>query len=260
MSQSIERDVRFLKRYAVATTTLLVVLSLAAFTRPYGGKAKFDEIDVERINIVEPNGHYRMVLSNRPRSIGPVYKGQPFGYAGGGRPGIIFFNDEGTENGGLTFTGSTCVNGRSPTTGRQCRDGSFNASTHMSFDQFNSDQVVNFDYNDNNGQRLMGFSINDRADFDIKRMVDERDSINKIADTVARNAALVKLFAPRNGIPLNAQRLFLGRDPNKAAVLNLSDRTGQPRLRIAVDSLGAPHIDFLDEAGHVTYSLPDARK
>ena len=106
---SIERDVRFLKRYAIVTTTLLA--------RDLGGRvhavvarrAKFDEIDVERINIREPNGNYRMVISNRPRSIGPIYKNKPFGYEGGGRPGIIFFNDEGTENGGLTFTGSTCT-------------------------------------------------------------------------------------------------------------------------------------------------------
>jgi hypothetical protein len=56
---------------------------------------RFTEIDVERSIVVEPDGSYRMVISNRPRSIGPIYKGKPFGYPGGGRPGIIFFNDEG---------------------------------------------------------------------------------------------------------------------------------------------------------------------
>ena len=68
MSPSIERDVRFLKGYAAATTVMLIVLSLAAFARA-PQKAKFTEIDAERINIVEPNGMYRMVISNRPRSI-----------------------------------------------------------------------------------------------------------------------------------------------------------------------------------------------
>jgi hypothetical protein len=238
MSQNIERDVRFLKRYAVVTSTLLVVLSVAAFSRSTQ-KAKFEEIDVERINVVEPNGMYRMVISNRPRSIGPIYKGKPFGYAGGGRPGIIFFNDEGTENGGLTFTGQ-----RGP-------DGRFRASTHMSFDQYNSDQVVNLDYNDNNGQRLMGFSINDRADVDIKQLVDERDSIAKMADTVARKAALDRWAAPRNGVPLVAQRLFVGRDPSKSAIVNLLDPSGKSRLRMLVDSLGEGRIEFLDQNGKV---------
>jgi hypothetical protein len=254
MSNDIERDVRFLKRYAIVTSTMLVVLTVAAFVRtPRTGT--FDEINVERINVVEPNGHYRMVISNRPRSIGPVYKGEPFGYAGGGRPGIIFFNDEGTENGGLTFTGGSCAAGKTAA-GDNCRDGTFRASTHMSFDQFNQDQVVNLDYNDVNGRRLMGFSINDRADVDIHQMVADRDSIQKMTDTIARNAAMQRWAAPRDGVPLNVQRLFIGRDYSKAAILNLADRNGKPRLRLAVDSLGAARIDFLDETGRVTRTLP----
>ena len=244
MSQSLERDVRFLKRYAAVTTVMMIVLSLAAFTH-LPQKAKFTEIDAERINIVEPNGMYRMVISNRPRSIGPIYKGKPFGYKGGTRPGIIFFNDEGTENGGLTFEGSRGADGR------------YTASTHMSFDQFNSDQVLNLDYRDNNGRRLIGFSVNDRADFDIYDFVKARDSIMAIKDTVARAAALAQLAAPRNGVPLSAQRLFIGRDPAQSAIVNLSDRNGKPRLRLLVDSTGAPRIEFLDPSGRVTYSLAD---
>lgn len=255
----IERDVRFLKRYAIVTTTLIAVLGIAAFTRSSSRVEKFDEIDVQRINIVEPNGMYRMVLSNRPRSIGPIYKGKPFGYAGGTRPGIIFFNDEGTENGGLTFTGSSCAADTSVTTGRACTKGTYAASTHMSFDQFNQDQVVNFDYADDNGRRRMGFSINDRADVDIQQMVDERDSIRKIADSTARNAALSRWAGPRNGVPLNAQRMFIGRDVSKSAVLNLADRYGRTRLRLVVDSLGAARIEFLNDSGRVVSSLPDGR-
>ena len=244
MSQSLERDVRFLKRYAAVTTVMMVVLSLAAFTHA-PKKAKFTEIDAERINIVEPNGMYRMVISNRPRSIGPIYKGKPFGYPGGTRPGIIFFNDEGTENGGLTFVGSRGA------------DGKVSASTHMSFDQFNSDQVLNLDYSERNGRRLVGFSVNDRADFDIYDFVKARDSILAIRDSAARAAALESLSAPRNGVPLSAQRLFVGRDPAQSAVVNLADRSGKPRLRLVVDSAGAARIEFLDPSGRVTYSLSD---
>src|ERR1044072_3523894 len=129
MSSDIRRDIRLLKAYAVVVTLLLGTLSVAAF-RQATQKTRFTEIDVERINIVEPDGRLRLVISNRPRSIGPIYKGKPFGYAGGTRPGIIFFNDEGTENGGLTFTGM-----RRP-------DGTYVSSTGMSFDQFNQDEGV----------------------------------------------------------------------------------------------------------------------
>src|SRR6476646_3001470 len=118
-----ERDIRFLKRYAYGSTTLIVLMAASAFVRQ-PQKQKFGEIDVERINIVEPDGKLRMVISNRPRSIGPIYQGKPFAYPGGTRPGIIFFNDESTENGGLTFTG------------RRRDDGSYSSSVGMSFDQF----------------------------------------------------------------------------------------------------------------------------
>src|SRR5688500_13432513 len=127
MSSNLERDVRFLKRYAVVSTLAFGALSVTAFLQQQPERTKFTEIDVERINVVEPDGSYRLVIANRPRSIGPIYKGKPFGYAGGNRPGLIFFNDEGTENGGLTFNG------------RRMPNGTFQSSLGMSFDQFDQD-------------------------------------------------------------------------------------------------------------------------
>jgi hypothetical protein len=245
MDNEIRRELRLLKGYAIVVTALLGTVSLAAF-RQASQKQRFTEIDVERINVVEPDGKLRMVISNRPRSIGPIYKGKPFGYAGGSRPGIIFFNDEGTENGGLTFEGK-----RQP-------DGTFRAQSGFSFDQFNQDQVLYFQYNDNNGRRNMGLTIADRADVDIYDLVAERDSINKaIPEGPARTAALQKWAQPRNGVPLFAQRVYVGRDNSKAAVVNLSDRSGKPRIRLMVDSLGTPSLEFLDAAGNVTSRLPE---
>src|SRR5581483_3146152 len=194
-----------------------------------------------------------------PRSIGPIYRGKKFGYEGGGRPGMIFFNDEGTENGGLTFTGSTCTGETSVTTGRKCVKGTYAASTHMSFDQFNQDQVLNLDYNDDNGRRLTGFSIYDRAPVDIYDMVQEQDSIRKIPDSTARAAALQRFVQPRNGIPLAAPRAFFGKDRAKNASVVLSDPAGNPRLRMLVDSLGVPRIEFLDASGKVTNTVTGTR-
>ena len=243
MSDPIRRELRLIKAYALAVTLLLGTLSVAAF-RQAAAKTRFTEIDVERINVVEPDGKLRMVIANRPRSIGPIYKGKPFGYPGGGRPGIIFFNDEGTENGGLTFTG-----GRG-------EDGTYAASTGMSFDQFNSDEVLTLRYSDDNGRKTTGISIADRDERDIYDLIMQRDSINKMADSVAKASALRQLVGPRNGVPLQATRVYLGRDRAKAAVLNLSDPNGKPRLRLRVDSLGRASVEFLDENGVVTSRLP----
>jgi len=202
---------------------------------------------VERINIVEPDGKLRMVISNRPRSIGPIYKGKPFGYPGGTRPGMIFFNDEGTENGGLTFTGRTR------------EDGTYSSSVGMSFDQFNQDETLTLRYTDENGRKASAITIADRDTRDIYDLVMQRDSINQMTDSTARAAALQRLMGPRDGIPLAAPRVYLGRDRSRAAVLNLFDPNGKPRLRLKVDSLGAASLEFLDEQGVVTARLPERR-
>ena len=232
-----------LKAYSALMTVLVGLLTLSAF-RQSAQKTRFTEIDVERINIVEPDGKLRMVISNRPRSIGPIYKGKPFGYAGGTRPGIIFFNDEGTENGGLTFTG------------RRHEDGSYSSTVGMSFDQFDQDETLTLRYTDENGRKASAITIAERDERDIYDLIMRRDSINKIADSVARNAALQQLFGPRNGVPLYASRVFLGRSRDRSALLNLSDPNGRPRLRLRVDSLGKASLEFLDENGAVTAHLP----
>jgi hypothetical protein len=245
----IDKELRLLKAYAVVMTAFVAVLVLSAFMQAgqgtQGQKVKFTEIDVERINVLEPDGQYRMVISNRARSIGPIFRGKPFGYPGGTRPGIIFFNDEGTENGGLTFSG------------RREENGTFRSSGHLSFDQYEQDQVVYLQYQDNNGRRRMGLTVADRADVSIYDVVQQRDSVMKMTDTVARIAALRKVMGARNGQPMFAQRAFFGRDFDKNAVVNLADAQGKTRLRLVVDSLGSASIEFLDASGAVLRRITD---
>jgi hypothetical protein len=245
MDPTASRRPALLQGYALFATALIGPLGVAAFRQEPPARARFVEIDVERINVVEPDGKLRMVLSNRPRSIGPIYQGQPFGYPGGSRPGIIFFNDEGTENGGLTFGG------------RSLPGGGYAASSGFSFDQFNQDQVVYLQYADENGARRMGLTIADRANVNIRDLVAERDVIQRMPDGAEKLAALQKWQAPRDGVPLFAQRVHVGRDASKAAVVDLSDPDGRPRLRLKVDAAGAPSLEFLDEEGHVVLRLPD---
>ena len=247
MPDAVRRELRWLRAHALISTPLLMVLTLAAF-RQEAQQTRFTEIDVERINVVEPGGKLRMVISNRPRSTGPIYQGKPFGYEGGTRPGIIFFNDEGTENGGLTFQGS-----RTP-------DGKFSTGHHLSFDQFDQDQVVVLNYSDNDGRRQVGLSFLDRADVNIFDVVAERDSIMKLPDGPAKTAALERWRAPRDGVPLAAQRVYVGRDVRRAAVLRLSDPSGRPRIQLMVDSLGAPSLEFLDDSGQVMQRLPSGER
>jgi hypothetical protein len=105
----------------------------------------------------------------------------------------------------------------------------------------------------------MGLTFLDRADVDILDMVKQRDSIMKMPEGPARTEALRQWSAPRNGVPLAAERVYVGRDRSKAAVLNLSDPMGRPRVRLRVDSLGVASLEFLDEGGRVTSRLPSGQ-
>ena len=63
MPDSVRRELRVVKVYAYVLTLAVGALSLTAF-RQSSQHAKFDVIDVERINVVEPNGNLRLVISN----------------------------------------------------------------------------------------------------------------------------------------------------------------------------------------------------
>src|SRR5690242_10537898 len=178
MDTKLRRDVRFLKLYAACSSAAFAVFALAAFRQPQHAKTKFEEIDVERINVVEKDGKLRLVISNRERSPGPIAYGKPFGYKGGSRPGMIFFNDEGTENGGLTFTG------------KRMPDGTYTSSGHFSFDQYNEDQVVYLQYLDENGQMRKGLTIADRAAIPILQLVAQQESIQAMPAGAKKDSAM----------------------------------------------------------------------
>jgi hypothetical protein len=124
------------------------VLSVVFVTTVFGGltakRHRFDEIDVHRINVVEADGTPRMVLSNKTRLPGIIVKGKEYAHEDRKTAGILFFDDEGTENGGLIFGGM------------RGKDGKVESWGHLSFDQYMQDQVFTVDAGEENGQRRSG--------------------------------------------------------------------------------------------------------
>ncbi len=224
------------ERYLTGALIGVGALALAAFTKA-SETPRFKEIAVERIDIIEPDGTLRMTISDAARSPGWVFHGKLYP----GRPkgaGMIFFNDEGEEDGGFGFGGRT-------------ENGKYHADGGMAFDQYNQDESVTLRYSDDNGRHRQGLSVTDRAlDMPIPKMLDKRDAIRAMPAGPARDSAM-KAFVENNGHPIAAQRLFAGRDPSGSAVVNLADAQGRPRLRMVVDSTGAASIQFLDVAGKV---------
>lgn len=92
------------------------MLTAALAITVFGGfaesrKAAFDEIEVHRINIVEPDGTLRLVISDKAKFPGSFVNGKEIARPDRHDSGLLFLNGEGTEMGGLTFDGWKDKNG-----------------------------------------------------------------------------------------------------------------------------------------------------
>jgi hypothetical protein len=230
-----------LRANLAVSSALLIVFVLGAFRRDTR-TARFDELTVERINVVEKDGRVRLVIANTERSPGVVEAGKQLTQPGH-RPGLIFYNDDGIENGGLIFPGRV-VNGK------------VDAAGHLSFDRYGQDQVISLEYDEEQGAHKSGLTILDRPPQNFTTIKARRDSISRMPDGPAKDSALKAWILWQGGAPYGAPRLFVGRDQRKAATLDLKDQYGRSRLRLVVDSLGEGRIEFLDDSGHVREQLP----
>ena len=93
---------RFLIVYSGILTLAFMVTVLCGFTLI---DRTFDQITVHRINVVEPNGTLRMVISDHAELPGVIVKGKQEAPPTRPQAGMLFYNDEGSEVGGLIFAG-----------------------------------------------------------------------------------------------------------------------------------------------------------
>src|SRR5690554_38198 len=118
---------RLLTAYSVMlTATLMAVLLTGAAG---AGRASFEELDVQRLNLREPDGTLRYVLASSARLPGAIIRGREYPHP---RPqaGMLFYNDEETELGGLVFAGG------------QDEDGVIRSGGSLTFDRYEQDQIV----------------------------------------------------------------------------------------------------------------------
>lgn len=185
---------------------------------PNGKKAKFEEIEVERINIVERDGTLRMAIHNKERVPDAVVNGMKFKREGSQSAGMIFYNNEGSECGGLSFSGRE-------------QDGQADAGAAILFDKYNHDQIVGLMYQDAEGRREYGLHVLERPDAPMWT---------------------------REGMVGDHRRMFVGLNSDGDTLVLLRDSQGRPRIRMLVDANDVPKLEFLDENGEVAYSLPPA--
>lgn len=194
-----------------------------------GNVEDLGEINVQRINVREPDGRLRCVISNSTKLPGAIVRGHEYEHQRG-VAGFLFFNDEETENGGLVFSGAQGDTGGS-----------------LTFDAYEHDQIVQLLGVQESGEQVAGLVVSDRPrDRSIEEDLRARA---RLEDPTNADA-----FSDKPPGYFGARRLFVGTEDG-AAVLNLCDGQGRPRLRLRVTHEGAAAIDFLDQDGGVSQTL-----
>lgn len=238
---------RFLAIYSGVLTLAFAATIVTGFAENER-KASFDEINVQRINIVGPSGQNEMVIANHQLIPDAIIDGKTFPSQGRhAGAGIIFYNSEGDEDGGLGFASKKTANG-------------YEADGDLMFDQYKQDQTVGIQYSDENGKRQAGFHVWDRPDLDLAQMVEHFNAVKNMPAGPQKDAAMKQLQEQEKNGDFGATRFFAGKTPDKNATAFLCDAKGHPRLRLSVSAAGEAKIDFLDANGKVTYSLPQGSR
>jgi hypothetical protein len=201
-----------------------------------GQNSTFGVITARRINIIEPDGTVRLTLSNRADFPGAWYHKQE-----SARPdrreaaGLLFMSEEGSEQGGLIWGAE------------QLPDGSIQNHCHLSFDQYEENQVLAVDAGQEAKQKFSLITMVDQGEYPIVEKQQAEARIAKLPEG-QRDAAWQEFFgAHRHDVP----RLRLGRFRDGSSGLSLCDGSGKTRLRLIVQNDGKSTFQFLDDNGKV---------
>jgi hypothetical protein len=237
IEKKLERKINFLMTYALVSTLVISFFALSSF----GEKdkvGKFDELLVKKISVLGEDNSLRMVISNETRQHSGRMNGKDWPKRE--RPaGMIFFNNEGDECGGLIYKTKE-------------KDGKIISGMSFTMDNYKDDQVIQL-LNDeyySNGKALIerGISINQ---FPEGTNIDDRnkklEELQKLPDNAERKGKIRELMQKEGSV----NRLFLGKTKGNSSGLFLSGPDGQPKMMIYVDDKGNPKIQTFDDKGGV---------
>lgn len=228
----------YLAAYAGMLTLAFAVVVLTGAKQ--ASNARFDEIDVQRINLREPDGTLRMVISSQARQPGLILHGKEIPHPSVQNrrvAGLLFFDDEGSENGGLLYSG------------KRGADGKVIYKMHLTMDQYAQDEALALGHGGRDGERWAGLTVKDQPDTPIGEIIDTVERQRR-ALPKAEFDAWSKGYMAQN--PMHVERVYVGKDEHRESVLRLSDAGQRPRLQLRVTADGQASIEFLDGDGRVT--------
>ena len=250
------------KKYQQIFMAILILLNISLLITVYNSPNKinkFEEIDVERINIVEANGTLKFALFNSSKLTRGLDGDKRQGT--GTISGMLFYNEEGYEAGGLVFDGKKIRGGQ-------------NSSIGLTFDGYRQDQTMSIQHNENkdsltsyyeDGLRIMSRPdrSNVKEEYDFYKLKypesfgDEntprlpQDVIDSMDLELARQYKVAK------------QRIYLGSSRGDKgdgwfdnSGLYIKNKYGKDMIKIYVDKDNIPRIEVLDTLGKIVkYSL-----
>ena len=245
------REIIFLRSFAVATVIGMILISSSAFKQ--FGNTKFTEIDVERINIIEKDGTVKMIITNVDRFPNgkEMINSKPTNEDRKKRSGMLFFNEDGIECGGLIYDGKRSANGHS-------------SGLSLTYDQYDGDQVMQLltqDQGQGNKRFVSsGLMFNDRPSKESQqqtaRIMKELDELGKKDPKAAEEK--YKAYEAQ-GLVGGAPRIMLGKSRSENNGLFLFDNKGMPRAMFYVDKDNQAKLDFYDDKGQTIASFPEKK-
>jgi hypothetical protein len=213
-----------------------------------------DVLNVRRINVVNDDGTYAVVLANSSRLPGVIRGGAESG-SREGIPGILFYNNFGDEIGGLIHPY------------RETEQSGVDAGVSFSMDQADHGQAVNLIHWRNGDFVRSAVKVTDFPT-DIgsqevsrsKARLEALSALQAAEGEEAQEAAYRRYIEVLGENRFLAERIYLGSEgaQTRKAMLEIKDSRSRPRIRLIVDENDEPRIEVLDENGNVVQSLVDA--
>lgn len=246
METNLLSRIRFLQICVFGLFFLNVIFVINYFF-PLLPQKSFKIINAERINIREKNGILKAVLSN---SAG-FNEGQRAEQGAVRLSGLMFYNEEGQETGGLVYLGKAIPGGQ-------------DADVSLTFDQYNQDQNVylhHVEHKDSLGSSIEdGLTINSRPDWTgVKEEYSIYNEMDKLSSDEREALKLKSLQAGK----ISTRRAFYGvrrgitnHEPYDDAGLFLKNKWGRDAIKIYVDKDNKPHFEIYDSLGKsILYEL-----
>lgn len=211
--------------FIFALVLFLIVITATKPWQKHLENPEFSSLTAERINIKEPDGTLRLTISNKALFPGAFIKNQEVHHPRD-MAGFLFFNDEGTEQGGLIYKGRLESNNL-PSSGLS-----------LTFDRYQQDQQMQLLGVDEQGTHFAGLSFNDVVS-GLERPVFSQE------DQIAHEA----------GERAITRRVFLGKTAQQNSTLQLLDAAGNVRMALQVTPEGEAKIVFLKSNGEVSKEI-----